>query len=132
MLNDLHSQLHFVRDVQSVDTEGVEPLAALRDETKETRRSNTIGLASMKDVLAQEEVVGRTKRPRRRRDAVVENKTPEWDPLKLASRTVGRYFVVESTGSDEGAAKEGEAAAKEGEAAAKEREGETGIGLFMT
>src|SRR3954454_3409908 len=33
MLKTLHSQLHFVRDIQSVDTEGVEPLQSIRDET---------------------------------------------------------------------------------------------------
>lgn len=33
MLATLGTQLHFVRDIQSVDTTGVEPLSAIRDET---------------------------------------------------------------------------------------------------
>ena len=35
MLSTLSSQLHFVKDIQSVDTTGVEPLRSLRDETAE-------------------------------------------------------------------------------------------------
>ena len=34
MMKDLASQLHFVKQVQQVDVEGVEPLVAIRDETK--------------------------------------------------------------------------------------------------
>ena len=35
MISELQSQLQFVRAIQEVDTDGVEPLVALRDETEE-------------------------------------------------------------------------------------------------
>ncbi|KAI2784097.1 hypothetical protein F4815DRAFT_268857 [Daldinia loculata] len=103
MLSTLTSQLHFVRAVRSVNTAGVEPLRAIRDETALGQREQTIGLEQLKDALANEDVVGHARRPRRRRqqqggsggaDPGVEG----WDVLAGASETAGRYFVVR-TGS---------------------------------
>ena len=58
MISDLQSQLEFVRAIQEVDTEGVEPLVALRDETEEGEKERMIGLEEMRGELEKEEVVG--------------------------------------------------------------------------
>ncbi|EKD12780.1 hypothetical protein MBM_09009 [Drepanopeziza brunnea f. sp. 'multigermtubi' MB_m1] len=106
MLADLHSHLHFVHDIQNVDTEGVEPLQNIRDETDEGVRDITIGLEQMKEALAKEDVVGRNRRPRRRRGEKVDTGDVEnWDVLGTAGDKVqgsgGSYFVVRS-GKEEG------------------------------
>lgn len=96
MLKTLASQLHFVRAIQTVDTSSVKPLHSLRDETREGREQATIGLAEVKDALANEEIVGKHhKRLRRKvmpRDAQGREK---WDVLSTAETKAGRYFVVE-------------------------------------
>ncbi|KAI1151738.1 hypothetical protein F4825DRAFT_347438 [Nemania diffusa] len=124
MLATLSSQLHFVRAIQGVDTAGVAPLRAIRDETALGLREQTLGLAELKDVLELEDVVGHARRPRRRR---TQTQTPprtleqqssprvkggggekqkqvpneeDWDVLGNASETArGRYFVVRSGGT---------------------------------
>ncbi|EFQ30077.1 hypothetical protein CGRA01v4_01023 [Colletotrichum graminicola] len=97
MLRTLHSQLHFVRDVQSVDTTGVEPLRSLRDETTEGVAEAAIGLQELQDALGKEIRFGHKKRPKRLRGEKVDTKGVEdWDPLKTASRTAGKYFIVQS------------------------------------
>jgi Asp-tRNA(Asn)/Glu-tRNA(Gln) amidotransferase C subunit len=101
MLKTLHSQLHFVRDIQKVDTEGVEPLVAIRDETEEGIREITIGVEQVKDALEMEEVVGRNRRPRRRTEGVGDLQGVEdWDVLRTAGEKVegptGKFFVVRS------------------------------------
>ncbi len=102
MLKTLHSQLHFVRDIQKVDTDGVEPLRSIRDETEEGIQEITIGMDQLKDALASEDIKGRNKRPRRRRggEAVNSKGVEDWDVLGTATETVemngARYFVVKS------------------------------------
>ncbi|KAK8086352.1 hypothetical protein PG994_001326 [Apiospora phragmitis] len=99
LLTTLRTQLHFVRSIQSVDTMGVAPLAAVRDETARGRREQTIGLEALKEALAREDVVGHSRRPRRRRVEQEEgqrNEAEDWDVLAGASETAGRYFVVRS------------------------------------
>ncbi|RDL40306.1 Uncharacterized protein BP5553_00285 [Venustampulla echinocandica] len=101
MLKTLHSQLHFVKDIQKVDTEGVEPLQSIRDETEEGVKAATIGLAEMARALKKEDITGRSRRPRRRRDEVL-NREPyeDWDVMGTASEKVetpgGSFFVVRS------------------------------------
>lgn len=96
MLSTLASQLHFVKDIQQVDTTGVEPLKSLRDETAAGEKEAELGLAALKDALALEEIRGKHhKRIRRRRSENVGKEGQEWDVLGTASRKVGRYFVVE-------------------------------------
>lgn len=97
MLSTLSSQLHFVKDIQAVDTTGVKPLKSLRDETAEGEKEAEFGLDAMKDVLAMEDVRGKHhKRIRRRRETSTESKEAvNWDILGHASKKVGRYFVVE-------------------------------------
>ncbi|KAJ2906911.1 hypothetical protein MKZ38_009774 [Zalerion maritima] len=96
MLSTLQSQLRFVRDIQSVDTTGVEPLRAIRDETSHGDKEIAIGLDDLQNILDQEDVVGHNKRPRRRRGLPVDTRGAEdWDPIGTASEKVGRYFVVD-------------------------------------
>ena len=97
MLKTLSSQIHFVKEIQAVDTIGVEPLQALRDETNAGIERSTIGLEQMKPYLEQEEVVGRNGRIRRKKTAEggqTHREFENWDPLELAQEKRGRYFVV--------------------------------------
>jgi Asp-tRNA(Asn)/Glu-tRNA(Gln) amidotransferase C subunit len=101
MLKTLHAQLHFVRDIQSVDTEGVEPLQSIRDESEEGIKEATIGMEDLKEAFLAEETKGRNQRPRRKRDQPVDTKGVEdWDVLGRASKKVetpfGKFFVVGS------------------------------------
>ncbi|KAE9375755.1 hypothetical protein N431DRAFT_437257 [Stipitochalara longipes BDJ] len=101
MLEILHSQLHFVKDIQKVDTDGVEPLQSIRDETEEGIKEITIGMEDLKDAFEKEHVKSRNRRPRRRRGDVVDRKEVEdWDVLGAAGERVelagGKYFVVRS------------------------------------
>ena len=101
MLDTLHSQLHFVRAIQEVNTDDVEPLQSIRDETEEGIAEATIGMNDLKEAFAQEEIRGRNRRPKRKSGGVVDTKgAEEWDVLGTASDKVenglGRYFVVRS------------------------------------
>lgn len=97
MIKDLQSQLHFVKAIQKVNTDGVKPLQSIRDETKHAERENMITFDSLKDEFDKEVVVG----SRRRITKVeappcdVEN-VKDWDPLGQAPKKLGRYFVVET------------------------------------
>ncbi|KAK4033078.1 hypothetical protein C8A01DRAFT_40467 [Parachaetomium inaequale] len=112
LLTTLHAQLHFVRDMQRVNTAGVAPLHSIRDETPQGLLEATVTTSTLAEALQQEEVVGRCRRPRRRRTGKgggqiqmqIEG-VEDWDVLAGAGEKVGRYFVVRS-GKGE-AAKEG-------------------------
>jgi Asp-tRNA(Asn)/Glu-tRNA(Gln) amidotransferase C subunit len=100
MLETLESQIHFVKEIQCIDTTGVEPLRSIRDETSEARKENTIGLDNLKDIMAREKVIGRSRKIERL--PAEKNTKPDgdaWDgnALGSASRTMGRYFVVETS-----------------------------------
>lgn len=99
MLETLTSQLHFVQEIQKVDTTGIEPLKALRDESLESEKAREITLASLKEALDQEEVVGEHyKRIRRKQDQITIADNPAgWKPLDHAERKVGNFFVVDSS-----------------------------------
>jgi Asp-tRNA(Asn)/Glu-tRNA(Gln) amidotransferase C subunit len=97
MIDTLSAQLHFVGKIQSVNTEGVEPLRAIRDETLAAEEESTITLDTLSDALAQEEVVGKHHKRIQRKASPVDAKDAEdWDVLGSAKRKSGRYFVVES------------------------------------
>ncbi|KAK5631277.1 hypothetical protein RRF57_006991 [Xylaria bambusicola] len=122
MLSTLNSQLHFVRAIQDIDTRGVTPLRAIRDETTAGLREQTIGLEELQEALEAEDIVGHARRPRRRlvrghmkegnggdvygtdgpgseKQSMV-NEEENWDVLGGASETAaGRYFVVRSGGT---------------------------------
>lgn len=113
MLQTLHAQLHFVRDIQRVNTDGVEPLSSIRDETAEGLRESAVTTETLRQALAEEETYGRCKRPRRRRqrekDVALDGAgkgVEDWDVLGSAGERVGRYFVVRSGGNGKVTGKE--------------------------
>ena len=98
MIETLESQLHFVQAVQSVDTTGVEPLRAIRDETKRAEQENEINLDSLKEALDKEETVGFARRIQRKKAAVtVSNEAENWDILEQAPNKVGRYVALKTS-----------------------------------
>ncbi|KAH8178019.1 glu-tRNAGln amidotransferase C subunit domain-containing protein [Sarocladium implicatum] len=102
MITTLQSQLRFVRAVQQVNTKGVEPLRAIRDETDEGLKEQTIGLEELKDALESEVKVGYYQRARRIRDGKRINEEAEkWDVLGTASRKAGKFFVVDAGKKEE-------------------------------
>ncbi|KAI9373846.1 hypothetical protein BJX61DRAFT_532806 [Aspergillus egyptiacus] len=95
MLETLESQIHFVKEIQQVDTTGVEPLQSIRDETPEAMKENTFGLERLREAMAKERVVGRNKKIQRVDSA--RNDRPDgdaWDgnALGYASKTKGSAF----------------------------------------
>lgn len=97
MLDTLAAQLHFVGKIQEVDTIGVKPLRAIRDESKAALAEQTITLDTLKDALAKETVIGTFhKRIQRDTTPVDAKKAEDWDVLGSAKRTSGKYFVVDS------------------------------------
>lgn len=97
MLDTLAAQLHFVSEIQRVDTTGVKPLRAIRDETKAAEQEQTIGLNTLKEALAKEKIIGKWHRRIQRDTTPVDAKDVEdWDVLGSAEKKAGKYFVVES------------------------------------
>lgn len=101
MLRTLEAQIHFVKSIQDVDTKDIKPLRAIRDESREAIRDSTIGLETLKEALAKEQVVGRRKKIQRQvtEDADASHvESDQWDgnALGSATRTAGKYFVVQS------------------------------------
>ena len=111
--------------IQEVDTEGVEPLVVIRDETAQGVREREVGLGDeeIKGALEREVRVGRRGRVvsggrKGKRRGEGEGKAPrgkdekeekgkgrklvddglggKWDPLARAGRTVGRLIVVDT------------------------------------
>ncbi|KAH3945391.1 hypothetical protein HBH70_054410 [Parastagonospora nodorum] len=97
MLDTLAAQLHFVGKIQEVDTTGVEPLRAMRDETIAAEEEHKITVATLQEALDKEKVIG-THYKRIQRDAspVDAKDAEDWDVLGSAERKAGKYFVAES------------------------------------
>ncbi|KAK7733331.1 hypothetical protein SLS53_008228 [Cytospora paraplurivora] len=104
MLATLEAQLHFVRDIQSVDTTGVEPLRSIRDETSAGLAESTVTLDTLRDALSRETVVGHARRPQRLRtpDDGARSAEEELVEAETAGRRDKRYFVVASTKAKRG------------------------------
>ena len=99
MIKDLQAQLKFVQAIQEVDTEGVEPLQMIRDETEEAKKDTTITLDTLEEEFAKEEVVGRRGRIRKKiveKEQRVQDSGKTWNPLSHARKTQGPYFVVDT------------------------------------
>jgi len=96
MLKTLQSQIHFVKEIQKVDTTDVEPLQAIRDETVEGIEEQTITPEDLKPYLDAEEVVGRNGRIRRRPiDDLASREAEDWEPFTMSpGKTIGRHFFV--------------------------------------
>jgi Asp-tRNA(Asn)/Glu-tRNA(Gln) amidotransferase C subunit len=99
LLKTLQAQIHFVKEIRKVDTTGIEPLRAIRDETTEAIEDETITLRDLQPFLDKEEKYGRNGRLRRRKD--VDHHGDEnahtWDPFGMSadrSKKHGTYFVV--------------------------------------
>ncbi|MCJ1485845.1 hypothetical protein MMC06_006020 [Schaereria dolodes] len=98
MIQNLESQLHFVRAVQEVDTSGIEPLQCIRDETLEAEQENEINMETLKADFEKEEVVGSSRRVRKKRKDMIDTTSEEdWDALAQAPKTIGRYIVVNAS-----------------------------------
>ncbi|MCJ1464750.1 hypothetical protein MMC07_003363 [Pseudocyphellaria aurata] len=101
MMKDLTSQLRFVQAVQQVDTEGVEPLQSIRDETRQGEREGMVTMESLKEEFDKEVVVGKRGRIMRTKVPPQANEgrngdLEDWDVLAQASKKWGRYFLVET------------------------------------
>jgi Asp-tRNA(Asn)/Glu-tRNA(Gln) amidotransferase C subunit len=97
MLDTLAAQLHFVGKIQEVDTTGVEPLRAIRDETTAAEEEQTITVATLKDAFEKEKIIGTHHKRIQRETTPVDAKDAEdWDVLGSAERKAGKYFTVES------------------------------------
>ncbi|KAK5258625.1 hypothetical protein LTR40_007534 [Exophiala xenobiotica] len=125
MLDTLRQQIHFVKEIQKVDTTGIEPLVAIRDETKEAHTERQITKESLSEFLALEEERGKNGTIRRKKSVepsrVVYQRPKPWEPEKADDRLEnpfrlsddpkheldkkrGRYFVVRKTRKDAGQA----------------------------
>lgn len=98
MIKDLEAQLKFVQAIQKLDTEGVEPLQCIRDETQQGERESMITVESLREEFDKEMVLGKRGRIIRKKDLppVEEEDMGDWDRLAQAPKKVGRYFVVET------------------------------------
>ncbi|KAK0705024.1 hypothetical protein B0H67DRAFT_498126 [Lasiosphaeris hirsuta] len=100
MTSTLSSQLHFVNAIQQVDTTGIEPLRAIRDETPEGLAEATLDMTTspqLRSALESETAWGQFRRPRRAKKTEVSEETTaaeKWDVLGNATEIVGGYFVV--------------------------------------
>ncbi|KAK5704621.1 hypothetical protein LTR17_021715 [Elasticomyces elasticus] len=101
MLATLTSQLHFVKEIQRVDTSGVEPLRSLRDETVQGEDEAELGMEALKGALDMEETRGtHYKRIKRKRGVNSAVEAEQWEPLGTATKKTGRFFVVEGGKND--------------------------------
>lgn len=96
LLATLASQLHFVQAVRNVDTAGVIPLRALRDETPAAESAAEITKTSLQQSFDNEKRIGKHY-VRIRRQPFTSSETKEaeaWDPLQCATRRSNRFFIV--------------------------------------
>lgn len=98
MLETLESQIHFVKEIQKVDTTNVEPLVAIRDETSEALQEQEVTLEKLQPWLDLEEKVGKNGTVRRRPVQFDSKPKLTWDPFAMGpsreTRQMGRYFYV--------------------------------------
>ena len=76
LMKTLLDQLHFVKDTQSVDTSGIEPLAVIRDEVSVREYSIQAIAPEVRKEMGKQGSM-------------------EWDVLSLAERKLGSYLVVD-------------------------------------
>ncbi|KAL8747412.1 MAG: hypothetical protein Q9190_000716 [Brigantiaea leucoxantha] len=92
----LATQLRFVRAIQDVDVEGVEPLQSISDETADGRKELEIGVEELREEFDKEEVFGKRGRIRRKGEKVKEEEDENWDVFGGVKRRVGSYIAVET------------------------------------
>ncbi|KAJ9659805.1 hypothetical protein H2198_002874 [Neophaeococcomyces mojaviensis] len=97
MLKTLQSQIHFVKEVQKVDTTGLQPLVAIRDETHDAIREQMFTLEKLQPWLDIEKTVGTNGTIRRQKSKEM-IKGSGWDPFDMGkgkeTRKMGKYFFV--------------------------------------
>lgn len=97
MLNTLESQIHFVKEVQKIDTSGVEPLVAIRDETAEAIGEQTITLETLQPYLDKEKKIGGNGTIRRQKPTDM-IRDSGWHPFEMGdgkdTRKKGKFFFV--------------------------------------
>lgn len=97
MIKDLGSQLQFVHAVQNIDTKDVEPSQSIRDETKQAREANTIGVANVQKYLDNEIISGKRGRIRKTKANNPRRHTPDGQDLLLqAPKKIGKYVIVDT------------------------------------
>lgn len=115
MLSTLRAQVHFVKEIQKVDTTGIQPLVSIRDETRDKVWASMMTEEKLEQFFAQEEKVGvnGTIRRREKRSSPIANNggadvapdaQAEMDivdkPFSMAGgsseegRRIGQYFYV--------------------------------------
>lgn len=104
MLNTLESQIHFVKEVQKIDTTGVEPLVAIRDETAEAIGEQTISLETLRPHLDKEKKVGENGTIRRQKPAEM-IRDSGWNPFEMGdgkdTRKRGKFFLVKKKNKEQ-------------------------------
>lgn len=121
MLDTLRQQVHFVKEIQKVDTTGVEPLVALRDETAEARSERQFTRESLREFLDLEEKRGNNGTIRRNKEVeprrnILTRPRPfqaehsddrledpfnlSNDPKHESDKKRGQYFVVRRSSKD--------------------------------
>ena len=95
MLEDLEAQLQFVRAIQEVDTDGVEPLISIRDETTEAEKEAEITVETLTEDFAKEQVSGIRGRIRRHGSGKKEA-AEDWDALACAPKSAGRFIALDN------------------------------------
>lgn len=97
MVRTLESQIHFVKEIQKINTTGVEPLVAIRDETTESIEEQTITLETLQPYLDKEQKVGANGTIRRQKPAET-IRDSGWNPFEMGkgkeTRRKGKYFFV--------------------------------------
>ena len=99
LIGNLKAHLRFVQAIQKVNTDGVEPLQMIRDETEEAQKLNTVTMDTLKAEFEKEELVGgrgMIRKKARTEEPGTEATTETWNPLSHASKTQGPYFVVDT------------------------------------
>ncbi|BFZ61046.1 hypothetical protein YB2330_002104 [Saitoella coloradoensis] len=86
MLKDLSDQLHFVKHIQQCDTTGVEPMAGIHAPVQST--GEFAGEEGVEVTFEQAEAAGKASYSEG-------NEMLPWDPVKVAQKMEGRYYVVE-------------------------------------
>ncbi|PGH12825.1 hypothetical protein AJ79_04049 [Helicocarpus griseus UAMH5409] len=101
MIKTLESQIHFVGEIQQIDTAGISPLRSIRDDTENGRALRALDDKTFDELNKGTRYVGRRRRIERQKAGRITHPDGEvWDgdALKAASKTMGRYFVVQSSG----------------------------------
>ena len=103
MTRTLSSQIHFVKAMQGIKTDGVAPLRALREEHTVAQEEKTVRLADLQHELGAEKHIGRNGKVRRVPGSESEEvkskilEAEDWDPFKMSvaeKKNIGKYFFV--------------------------------------